>query len=448
MIHCGIVLPVVPHRTELRAHSIIIRGNAIADLLPTPDALARYSAVSVSDMKSHIVMPGLVNLHTHAAMKLMKGVGSDVELMPWLQQFIWPLEAKLVCHDYVYDGTRLALAEMLLGGTTCINDMYFYPRASSAAVMSVGARAVVGVSVIDFPNSWGAHPDDAFTIAEQCMKEFEGCTTLKYSICPHAPYTVSDAVLVKCLDFQREHGLLMHSHMHETLDEVENSAKGIGAKGQGGRHLSDECCRPFANYQRLGLLSDSFVGAHCVHCDSSDIELLKTAHCSVASCPVSNSKLACGIAPLQAMIDAGVNVGIGTDGSCSNNSLDMFGELKTASLLQKLRTNNATALDAHTVIRCATLNGAKALKINAGAVEAGRLADLIAIDCSGIAAFPVIDAATHVAFSCCRDSVTHVWIDGKPVVVDKTLVRCSAKELLEKGEAWNVKVRAAIAQKH
>jgi cytosine/adenosine deaminase-related metal-dependent hydrolase len=309
--------------------------------------------------------------------------------------------------------------------------------------VSNDALPVVGVSVIDFPNSWGAHPDDAFTIAEQCMKEFEGCTTLKYSICPHAPYTVSDAVLVKCLDFQREHGLLMHSHMHETLDEVENSAKGIGAKGQGGRHLSDECCRPFANYQRLGLLSDSFVGAHCVHCDSSDIELLKvlphrvdaraalrascdtcsqTAHCSVASCPVSNSKLACGIAPLQAMIDAGVNVGIGTDGSCSNNSLDMCTAAAPSAVspferfLQVWRAQDrfVAAKAAHKqrhgpgcphgpsilklnfpftspdafppppplqVIRCATLNGAKALKINAGAVEAGRLADLIAIDC-------------------------------------------------------------------
>jgi 5-methylthioadenosine/S-adenosylhomocysteine deaminase len=134
---------------------------------------------------------------------------------------------------------------------------------------------VVGVPIMDFPNSWGAHPDDAFEVAEQCIKEFEGCNTIKYAVCPHAPYTVSDASLVKCRDFQRGHGLLMHSHMHETLDEVENSSKGIGAKGQAGRHLSDECSRPFANYQRLGLLSDSFIGAHCVHCDAADIELMQ-----------------------------------------------------------------------------------------------------------------------------------------------------------------------------
>ena len=320
MIHAGMVLPVIPHRTQLLNHSVVIRGNTIVDLLPTPQALSRYSAAAVSNMPKHILMPGLVNLHTHAAMKLMKGVGSDLELMPWLQDFIWPLEAKLVCHDYVYDGTRLALAEMLLGGITCINDMYFFPRASSAAVLSLGARACVGVSVIEFPNSWGAHPDDAFGVAEQCIKEFAGCDTLKFAICPHAPYTVSDAALVKCRDFQRSHGLLMHSHMHETLDEVENSVKGTAGPG---KQMSSECSRPFANYQRLGLLSDSFIGAHCVHCDEGDIALLKAQGCSVASCPVSNAKMSCGIAPLQAMIDAGVNVGLGTDGSCSNNSLDM-----------------------------------------------------------------------------------------------------------------------------
>ncbi len=337
MIHCGIVLPVLPHRSELRKHSIIIRANLIADLLPTSEAVCRYSAAVVHDLPSHIVMPGLVNLHTHAAMKLMKGVGSDLELMPWLQQCVAPpspsscffitftkilssagtfglwkrnscvtttsttapaLHLPKCCWEAPRASTTCAqfdpifrntLTQRITAGTSSPEHLPppFCPSAREQVCASPAPSPqtpdempVVGVSVLEFPNSWGAHPDDAFKVAEQCIKEFEGCSTLKYAICPHAPYTVSDASLVKCRDFQREHGLLMHSHMHETLDEVENSLKGTGAKGQGGRHMSDECCRPFANYHRLGLLSDSFIGAHCVHSDAADIELMKV------TCPV------------------------------------------------------------------------------------------------------------------------------------------------------------------
>jgi 5-methylthioadenosine/S-adenosylhomocysteine deaminase len=316
------VIPVNPANRVLEQHSVAVREGRIVAVLPSSEAQGRYLAAERVLLARHALIPGLVNLHTHACMALMRGLADDLPLMQWLQEHIWPAEAKHVSPQFVYDGTLLAGAEMLRGGVTCFNDMYFFPADAARAALDLGMRAALGLIVIDFPSAYANDADDYLAkglAVRDALREHE---LLSFCIAPHAPYTVSDKSFSRLLVVAEELDLPVHIHLHETQDEI-------------GQSLARHGLRPVERLRRLGLIGPNLIAVHAVHLLDDEIALLAQHGSSVAHCPSSNLKLASGFAPVAKMLEHGISVGIGTDGAASNNRLDMFGEMRQAALLAK-----------------------------------------------------------------------------------------------------------------
>jgi 5-methylthioadenosine/S-adenosylhomocysteine deaminase len=406
------VIPIEPRDTVLEHHAVVVDQGKIVDLLPAADLSARYAPRQRVDRPGHALMPGLVNLHAHAAMSLLRGVGDDMPLMQWLNERIWPLEAALVSDAFVYDGTLLAGMEMLRGGTTTCSDMYFFPEAAGRAFVELGMRAVLGAPVMEFPTAYAATPQEYIEKGLATRDRFKDEPLLGFTIAPHAPYTVSDPVFEQVVTLANELELPIHIHVHETAQEVQDSLAQYGV-------------RPLARLQRLGLVGPQLIAVHAVHLDQHEIELLAQFNASVAHCPTSNLKLASGVAPVAAMEAAGLNVGIGTDGAASNNRLDMLSELRLAALLAKGASGDPTAFSAHTALRAATLNGACALGMGdrIGSIEPGKEADLIALDLSSPECQPLFHAASQIAYVAGREQVSDVWVGGQGVVCERQLVQ-------------------------
>ena len=399
------VVPVVPHAQVLENVSIAVDGGRIVELLPADRARLRYLPRKHVSLPTHVVTPGLVNLHTHAAMSLLRGVGDDLPLMRWLQERIWPLEQALVSPEFVYDGSRLAAIEMLRGGVTCCSDMYFYPEASVRALRNAGMRAVAGIIAIEFPTAYASDSDDYLRKGLATRDAFRDDPLTTFTLAPHAPYTVADTTLARIAMLAEELDLPIHTHLHETRDEIERSLRDHGA-------------RPLARFDRLGLVSERLIAVHAVHLDPTEIELLAQRGASVAHCPASNLKLGSGIAPIAALAAAGVNLGIGTDGAASNNRLDVLAELRLAALLAKGAARDATAFPAAAALEAATLGGARALGLAAriGSIEAGKEADLTAFDLSAPETQPWFDVISQLVYAAGREQVSDVWVAGQHVV--------------------------------
>ena len=280
---------------------------------------------------SHVLIPGLVNAHTHTAMTLLRGIADDVPLKPWLEQYIWPREGRFVSSEFVFDGTLLGAAEMLRGGITCCNDMYFYPDAAARAYEIAGMRALLGMPVLDFPTPYAADADAYLTRGLAARDAFRHVPLLSFALAPHAPYTVSDATWARIVMYARQLDLPIQTHLAETRAEVDDALATTGAT-------------PLARLDRLGATGPSFVAIHAVHVTNADIAMLARQGCHVVHCPASNMKLASGVAPVAAMLAQGVNVALGSDGAASNNRLDLFSEMRLASLLAKVTTGDAAAL--------------------------------------------------------------------------------------------------------
>ncbi len=359
------------------------------------------------DLPRHILAPGLINAHCHAAMSLMRGAADDLPLQRWLTERIWPMEAELVDEPYVRAGTQLAAVEMLLGGTTTCVDMYFYSRAAAQSFLSVGQRAVLALPVIDFPTRYATDVDAYITTGLQVRDEFSGEPLLSFALAPHAPYTAADATFSKVLAYANELGIPVHTHLQETAQEVTDALA-----------LSGE--RPTARLARLGVLSPDFFAAHGVHLDVADIATLAQHGASIVHCPSSNLKLASGLAPIAALLRAGVNVGLGTDGAASNNRLDLFEEMRLAALIGKVQANDAAAINAAQAFTLATLGGARAAGISAttGSLEVGKAADMIAVSLDAPGMRPIFDPVSHFVYAASRADVSHVWVAGQPRVLD------------------------------
>jgi 5-methylthioadenosine/S-adenosylhomocysteine deaminase len=395
----------------LEHHSVAVSGGKIQAVLPSHEAHARYQPDEHVKLPHHLLIPGFINLHTHAAMSLMRGLADDQPLMRWLQDYIWPTEAQLVSPEFVRDGTELACLEMLRGGTTCFSDMYFYPEAAAEAVMRSGLRATLGLIALDFPTSYASDATEYLEKGLAVRDRLLGHPLLSFTLAPHAPYTVGDESFERIVTFAEQLNLGIHIHVHETRDEIEDS-------------LRDHGCRPLQRLQRLGLLGPGLIGVHATQLEKSEIELLAAHGCSIAHCPTSNMKLASGTAPVAELLAAGVNVGLGTDGAASNNRLDMFQEMRHAALLAKNATGNAAVLPAQQVLQMATLNGARALGLEdkIGSIESGKMADLVAIDFDRPELMPCFDPISHLVYAAGREHVSHVWISGKCHIADgKTL---------------------------
>ncbi len=419
------IIPVEPDSCILSDHTLAIQQGRILELLPKAQADAKYRPALRLDLAHHALIPGLVNAHTHAAMNLLRGLADDLPLMEWLNQHIWPAENRWVNEDFVYDGTLSALTEMLRGGITCFNDMYFFPEVTAAAVRQCGMRACVGLIVIDFPSTWASSTEEYLSKGLALQTELADDPLLSTAFAPHSPYAVSDATLRKIGTLATERGIPVHIHVHETAAEVEQSSQQRG-------------CRPLQRLEELGLVSPRLLAVHMTQLESSEIALLASAGAHVVHCPESNMKLASGFCPVAKLEDAGVNVALGSDGAASNNDLNLFSEMRSAALLGKAVAGNAAALPAHRVLRMATLNGARALGLEReiGSLEPGKWADITAVDLGTLEAEPVYNPISQLVYATSRQQVTDVWIAGRQLLKDRKLTTLDSDDILRRVQAW------------
>ncbi len=405
------VIPVEPAGAVLEGHSVALRDGLIEAVLPDAAAAARFPSYARVALDEHVLIPGLVNAHTHAAMSLMRGLADDLPLMRWLQEHVWPAETKHVSPQFVRDGTLLACAEMLRGGVTCFNDMYFFPGAALEAALAARMRISVGMIVFDFPSAYGADPDDYLAKGLALRDQWHEHPLASFCLAPHAPYTVSDATFRKVAKLAAEVDVPVHIHLHETEDEIRRS-------------LTEHGVRPLERLQRLGLLGPGLIAVHAVHLEDAEIALLARHGASVAHCPSSNLKLASGFAPVAKMAAAGINVALGTDGAASNNRLDVLGEMRLAALLAKAVARDAEAMPAHAALRAATLGGAVALGLagRIGSIVAGKAADLTAVRLDGPELSPCYDPLSHLVYAAGREHVSDVWVAGEQLLRDGNML--------------------------
>ncbi len=423
------IVPIEPAGITLSGHALAVDAGRIVDLLPTAEAAQRFLPQETIDLPGQVLLPGLVNLHTHAAMTLLRGYADDLPLMQWLTERIWPAEGKHVGPDFVRAGTLLACAEMLRGGVTTMNDMYFFPEAAAAAVREAGMRAALGLVVLEFPTGYATDADDYLAKGLAARDALHGDPLLSFCLAPHAPYTVSDATFGKIATLAAELEVPIHIHVHETRQEIEESLKQHGV-------------RPLQRLHRLGLLGPQMIAVHAVHLDTAEIDLLAHEGCHVAHCPTSNLKLGSGIAPSTALRARGVNFGLGTDGAASNNRLDLFQEMRHAALLAKGASEDATTLNAHAVLHAATLGGARALSLDSriGSLRPGKEADLCAVRLDDWLLQPCFDPASHLVYAAGREQVTHTWIRGKIAMRNGVPQHIDVSKLIDVASLWHTRL--------
>lgn len=422
------LVPVEPAGVVLHEHGLGIRDGRIALIAPRAEAL-KHKALEVRELPGRLLTPGLVNAHGHAAMSLFRGMADELPLNNWLEQHIWPAEAKWVDEQFVLDGTELAIAEQIKGGITCFSDMYFFPEVASEIVHKSGIRAQITIPVLNFPIPGARDANEALRKGLALFDDLKHHPRLSVAFGPHAPYTVSDDKLENIRTLAEELDAGIHMHVHETAFEVQQSLQQHGE-------------RPLARLARLGLLGPRFQAVHMTQIDDDDLALLVASNSSVIHCPESNLKLACGFCPVEKLWQAGVNVAIGTDGAASNNDLDLLGETRTAALLAKAVAGSASALDAHRALRMATLNGARALGLDdqIGSLEPGKAADLVVFNLSGLAQQPIYDPVSQLIYTSNRDCVEDVWVGGKHLLDSGRLTRLDEQRIIANACAWGTKI--------
>lgn len=423
------ILPIAPHNTILQNHAIAVHQGRIKALLPLEEAQQQYYAENYLDLKDHVLMPGLINMHTHAAMNLFRGLADDLPLMDWLNNYIWPAEKAIINAESVEVGTRLAIAEMLRGGVTCFNDNYFNHDTIAEVAVAEGMRACVGLLIINVPTAWAKNEKEYLARAKTTLESKEKLPGITWAVTPGHPFTVTDAGFTEVKHLAEQYNTPIHLHLHETRAEIEGSMKEYGM-------------RPIARLHKLGLMSKRLMAIHMTQLTDEEIELVRTTQTNVVHCPESNLKLASGFAPIGKLLKAKVNVSIGTDGAASNNDLDMFGEMRTAALIAKAVTGDPTTLSAHEALAMATINGAKALGLSheIGSLEAGKAADIIAVDLSSFLTQPIYNPVSHLVYALNRLQVSDVWIAGKRLLKDGEFVYLDVENTLAQAARWQQKI--------
>ena len=425
------VVPVEPGRVVHEDAAVAIDGGAIIEVLPAAEAAAKYASRERVDLPEHALIPGLVNAHTHNPMTLLRGLADDLPLMTWLREHIWPVEAKVIGPEFVRDGVELAIAEMLRGGTTCCSENYFFPDAQAQVYKAHGFRAMVALPVIEFPSAWAQTRDEYFERALAVHDQYRGDPRVGTTFGPHAPYTVSDESFARIRTLSDQLDIPVHLHLMETAQEVEDGRREHGL-------------RPMQRLQKLGLVNDRLIAVHMTQVSDPEIVLCAESGVSVVHCPESNLKLASGFCPAEKLRRGGVNLALGTDGCASNNDLDMFGELRTAALLAKGVAGDAAAFDDAFALRAATLNGAKALQLDAkiGSIETGKRADLVAVKMDEVETQPLYNVVSHLAYAVSRRQVSDVWIDGARKLEHGALVDFDLAGVLERARRWRERIAA------
>ncbi len=411
--------------------AVAILGDRLLEVGPSKEVCAKYTAKRVIDGKNKLVMPGLINTHTHSPMTIYRGYADDVPLKEWLYEHIFPIESAFTNPENVRAGTRLAIAEMLLSGTTTFNDMYYYTDEMANVVDQVGMRAVLNEAIIDFPAPNSPSPKDGLAFAEGLIRQWKNHPRVTIGVGAHAPYTVAPHLLQESKALADAHGVPWNIHVAETRWEFDKILKEYGRT-------------PVGHLHSLGVLGPNMVAAHCVHLTQEDIQLMGANKVGVAHNPQCNMKLANGVAPIPQLIKAGAVVGIGTDGVASNNDLDMFDEMRSSALSHKLSALDPTVMDAETVVRTATMGGAKVLGLDGliGSLEAGKQADLIVLDLDKPHALPFYNVYSLIVYSLRGSDVELVMVDGRMLVEDRQLQTLDIGRLYDKVKRIAARIHA------
>lgn len=433
------VITMQPGEPVLEQHAVIVDAGRIREIVPRHAIPDWAQGWPVIDCGTQALIPGLINLHCHASMSLLRGYADDLALMPWLQDHIWPAEKRWVSPAFVYDGSLLACAEMLSGGITTVNDMYFYPQATIEATKRAGLRAHIGLTVLEFPTNYAASANDYIRLGTEVRDEYKHEAKLSFSFAPHAPYTVSDQTFAQIATLAEQLNLGIHTHLHETQTEIHDSVQQYGM-------------RPLQRLQRLGVIGPGSVLAHGVHLEPAELDTLATLGAHIAHCPSSNLKLASGIAPVAAALRAGVKVGLGTDGAASNNRLDLWQEMRTAALLAKVADQNAESLPARQALEMATMHAAQALGLQdqIGSIAIGKQADLVAVQLDDLHCLPCFDPLSQLVYVAGREQVTHTWVNGECLYQrgdggQPQFAQLDPEELRAIALQWQFKLQAAQA---
>jgi 5-methylthioadenosine/S-adenosylhomocysteine deaminase len=423
------VIPVEPENCILERHAIAIQDGRILAILPRQEAAIRYQAEFNMDFERHTLIPGLINVHTHASMTLLRGIADDLPLMTWLQNHIWPIEKRWVSPEFVRDGAQLAIAEMLRGGTTCFNDMYMFPDVVASVAQEYRIRACIGLIALGFPTGYARNMDEYLAKGLQLHDKLRTDPLVCTAFAPHAPYTVPIHALAKIGQLADEMNLPIHMHVHETAAEVDS-------------FRSEHGCRPLKLLQQLGLLSRRLLAVHMTQLEAEEIEYLADANVHIGHCPESNMKLASGFCPTARLDAAGVNIAIGTDGAASNNDLDLLSELRTAALIGKGISGDAASLPAARVIHMATLGGAQALGLGkeTGSLQPGKAADIVAIDLGQPETEPIYNPISQLVYATSRHQVTDVWVAGKHLLANRQLTMMDSSDLIQRARYWKSKI--------
>lgn len=431
------IIPIEPSNTVLEGYAIAINEGKIVEILSIEQAEKKYQAKETCHRHHHVVMPGLVNAHTHSPMVLFRGLADDLPLMTWLKEYIWPAENQWLSEPFVADGTQLAILEMLRSGTTCFNEHYLFPNVIAKTALEMNMRACIGIFLIGAPTAWAKTMDEYIEKGLLAYNEFNNKHNeynhkhelITFSMAPHAPYTMPDDALLAMKALAEQYQLPIHMHVHETIDEVN-----LG--------LTQNNMRPLKRLFKLGVLSNKFQNVHMTQITDEDIEILQETQAHVIHCPESNLKLASGFCPVQKLLNAKINVALGTDSAASNNDLDMFSELRTAALIGKVIANDPTAISAITALEMATINGAKALGLDhkIGSLKPNKAADMIAIDLEQANTMPIYHPISHLAYAANSQQVSDVWIAGKHLLKEKQFTQYDEKEILEKVKKWQNKI--------
>ncbi len=436
LILAGWCIPVEPHGLVLTDYCVAVTDGRIVDLLPAGAARSKYAPGITIERPGHVLIPGFVNAHTHAAMTLLRGLADDLPLERWLKESIWPAENRWVGTEFVRDGTRLALAEMLLSGCTCFSDQYFYPEIVAETAEDMHMRAVVATPVLEFPTPWAENAAEYMSKgAELVHDRYAENALISSAFAPHSTASVSDKSFVELRVLADQLDKPIQIHLHESAQEIEDA---VAATGE----------RPFDRLERLGLVNSSLLAVHAVHLTDEEISRFADAGVQVAHCPNSNLKLADGIAKVAEMQAAGITVALGTDGAASNNLLNMPGEMRTAALLAKTRVNDATALPAATALRMATLNGAEALGLadQVGSIESGKWADLATIDLMRLNSQPVYDPISQIVYAIHSNQVRDVWVAGRHQVENGKLLQADEADILRRSREWRDRIDHKLEQ--
>ena len=425
LINAGHVVPVCPDRGALPDRSVVIAGDRIVEILPVGEAAARWPDAESIDLPGHVLLPGFVNAHTHSPMSLLRGYADDMELHVWLQEHIWPAETRHVNPEFVADGTRLAVAEMIRSGTTCFNDMYFFPDATIEVCRAAGIRVSAGITIIEMASSWASSVDAYIEKGLALKEKWRDEPMVSFTLSPHSPYTVSDSSMERIANLALQHDLPVHMHLLETEWEIKQS-------------MQQHDLHPVSRLERHGLLNERLLAVHMTQVSGEDIERVALSGASVVHCPQSNLKLASGFCPLAELMSAGVNVALGTDGAAANNDLDMLGEAQTAALLAKGVAGDASQVDVFEALEMMTINGARALGLDEhiGSIEPGKQADLVAVDLRHPETQPLHHVVSQLIYAASSRQVSDVWIAGRRVLDGGVLTTVDLDGVMESAATW------------